>query len=270
MSAPLQGQVAIVTGAARGLGRGYALRLAKLGADVVIADVNLQSAREFNEALTAATVPDEVRAFGVRSLGVQADLRRRDGARDLVARTLAEFGRIDILVNNAGGAFTPIDRSRASQVPDEDTEAMLDVNYRSALYCCQEALPSMRERRSGVIVNVATMAALDPSRTVGRMVPYAVAKGAVLQYTRFLASEVGPDGIRVNCISPGSMLTERVKQQAAARGMQDERELKRIPLRRFGEVEDCANVLEFLVTPLSAYVTGQCISVCGGQVLTPS
>jgi NAD(P)-dependent dehydrogenase (short-subunit alcohol dehydrogenase family) len=114
------------------------------------------------------------------------------------------------------------------------------------------------------------MAALDASRTAARLVPYAVAKGAVVQYTRYLAAEVGPQGIRVNCLSPGSMLTQRIKVQAAARGMQDERELKRIPLRRFGEVEDCANVLEFLVTPLSAYVTGQCLSVCGGQVLTPS
>jgi NAD(P)-dependent dehydrogenase (short-subunit alcohol dehydrogenase family) len=265
---PLQGQVAIVTGAARGLGRAYALRLAKLGADVVIADVNLESAREFGEELSAPGVPDEVRAVGRRSLGVQADLRKRDGAREVVRATVEQFGRIDILVNNAGGAFTPVERSAASQMPDEDTDLMLDVNYRSALYCCQEALPTMRAQGSGVIVNVATMAALDASRTGGRLAPYAIAKGAVIQLTRFLASEAGPDGIRVNCISPGGMLTQRIKAQAAGRGMQNERELKRIPLRRFGEVEDCANVLEFLVTPLSGYVTGQCISVCGGQVLT--
>jgi NAD(P)-dependent dehydrogenase (short-subunit alcohol dehydrogenase family) len=267
---PLQGQVAIVTGAARGLGRGYALRLAKLGADVVIADVDLASAREFGEELTAPGVPEEVRGLGRRSLGVQGDLRRREGAQALVQRTMAEFGRIDILVNNAGGAFTPVERSLASQMTDEDTDAMLDVNYRSALCCSQEVLPAMRARRSGVIVNIATMAALDASRTAGRLAPYAVAKSAVLTLTRYLAAEVGPDGIRVNCIAPGSMLTERIRKQAAARGMQNEKELKRIPLRRFGEVEDCANVLEFLVTPLSAYVTGQCISVCGGQVLTPS
>jgi NAD(P)-dependent dehydrogenase (short-subunit alcohol dehydrogenase family) len=267
---PLQGQVAIVTGAARGLGRGYALRLAKLGADVVIADVNLESAREFGEELSAPSVPDEVRALGRRSLGVQADLRTRDGARDVVRKTIEAFGRVDILVNNAGGAFTPVERSTASQMPDEDIDVMLDVNYRSALYCCQEALPAMRAQGSGVIVNVATMAALDPSRTAGRLAPYAIAKGAVVQLTRFLASEAGPHGIRVNCISPGAMLTQRIKAQSAERGMQNDRELKRIPLRRFGEVEDCANVLEFLVTPLSAYVTGQCISVCGGQVLTPS
>jgi NAD(P)-dependent dehydrogenase (short-subunit alcohol dehydrogenase family) len=266
----LAGQVAIVTGAARGLGRAYALRLAALGADVVIADIDLDSAREFDEALAAASVPDEVRALGRRSLGVQGDLTQRAAARELVARTLAEFGRIDILVNNAGGAFTPVERSTATQVPDEDTALMFGVNYLSTLYCCQEAAPAMRAQRSGVIVNIATMAALDAAKTLGRLVPYAVAKGAVLQYTRFLANELGPDGIRVNCLSPGSMLTQRIRKQSEGRGMHSEKEMRRIPLRRFGEVEDCANVLEFLVTPLSGYVTGQCISVCGGQVLTPS
>jgi NAD(P)-dependent dehydrogenase (short-subunit alcohol dehydrogenase family) len=251
----LQGQVAIVTGAARGIGRAYAHRLAQLGANVVISDINLDSAREFDEELTAATVPDEIRAMGRRSIGVQGDLTQRAAARELVERTLAEFGHIDILVNNAGGAFTPVDRSTASQVPDEDTALMFGVNYMATLYCCQEALPTMRARKSGVIVNIGTMSALDASRTAGRLVPYSVAKAAVIQYTRYLAAEVGRDGIRVNCLSPG---------------MHTEKEMKRIPLQRFGDVEDCANVLEFLVTPLSGYVTGQVISVCGGAVLAPS
>jgi NAD(P)-dependent dehydrogenase (short-subunit alcohol dehydrogenase family) len=266
----LQGQVAIVTGAARGIGRAYAHRLAQLGANVVISDINLDSAREFDEELTAATVPDEIRAMGRRSIGVQGDLTQRAAARELVERTLAEFGHIDILVNNAGGAFTPVDRSTASQVPDEDTALMFGVNYMATLYCCQEALPTMRARKSGVIVNIGTMSALDASRTAGRLVPYSVAKAAVIQYTRYLAAEVGRDGIRVNCLSPGGMLTARIRKQSEGRGMHTEKEMKRIPLQRFGDVEDCANVLEFLVTPLSGYVTGQVISVCGGAVLAPS
>ena len=266
----LQGQVAIVTGAARGIGRAYALRLAQLGADVVISDINLDSAREFDEELSAASVPDEIRALGRRSIGVQGDLTRRPDARELVARTLAEFGRIDILVNNAGGAFTPVERSTASLVPDEDTAAMFGVNYMTTLYCCQEVAPAMRAQKSGVIVNVATMVALDAAKSGTRLVPYAVAKSAVVQYTRFLAAELGPDGVRVNCLSPGGMLTARIRKQSAGRNMHTEKEMRRIPLQRFGEVEDCANVLEFLVTPLSGYVTGQCISVCGGAVLTPS
>jgi len=266
----LEGQVAIVTGAARGLGRAYALRLASLGADVVIADINLDAAREFDEELTAATVPDEVRAMGRRSIGVQGDLTRREGARALMERTLAEFGRIDILVNNAGGAFSPVERSAASRFTDEDMAQMFGVNYHSAVYCCQEAAPAMRAQKSGVIVNVATMVALDAAKSGANLTPYSVAKAAVLHYTRHLATELGPDGIRVNCLSPGGMLTQRIRKQSEGRNMHTEKEMRRIPLRRFGEVEDCANVLEFLVTPLSGYVTGQCISVCGGTVLTPS
>lgn len=266
----LAGQVAIVTGAARGIGRAYAHRLAQLGADVAIADIDLDSAREFDEALTAPTVMDEIRAMGRRSIGVQGDLTRRGAARELVARTLAELGRIDILVNNAGGAFTPVERSTALQMPDEDMAAMHGVNYLTMVHCCQEAAPAMRERKSGAIVNVATMVALDPAKAGGRLAPYAIAKTAVVQYTRLLAAELGPDGIRVNCISPGGMLTARILKQSAGRNMHTEKETRRIPLRRFGNSEDCANVLEFLVTPLSGYVTGQCISVCGGAVLTPS
>jgi NAD(P)-dependent dehydrogenase (short-subunit alcohol dehydrogenase family) len=266
----LQGQVAIVTGAARGLGRAYALRLASLGADVVIADIDLDSAKQFDETLTAATVPDEVRSMGRRSIGVQGDLTRRDAARSLVERTLAEFGRIDILVNNAGGAFSPVERSAASKFTDEDMAQMFGVNYHSTVHCCQEAVPAMRAQGGGVIVNVATMVALDASKSGASLVPYSVAKAAVLHYTRHLATELGPDGIRVNCLSPGGMLTQRIRKQSEGRNMHTEKEMRRIPLRRFGEVEDCANVLEFLVTPLSGYVTGQCISVCGGAVLTPS
>ncbi|VTU36469.1 3-oxoacyl-[acyl-carrier-protein] reductase FabG [Variovorax sp. PBS-H4] len=266
----LRGQVAIVTGAARGIGRAYAHRLAQLGADVVIADLNLASAKEFDEELTAATVMDEIRAMGRRSIGVQGDLTQRAAAKELVARTLDEFGRIDILVNNAGGAFSPVERSTAALMPDEDIAAMHDVNYMTTLHCCQEAAPSMRERKFGVMVNVGTMVALDASKAGGRLAGYAIAKAAVIQYTRLLATELGPDGIRVNCLSPGGMLTARIRKQSEGRGMHTEKEARRIPLRRFGTEEDCANVLEFLVTPLSGYVTGQCISVCGGAVLTPS
>lgn len=265
----LEGKRAVVTGAARGLGRAYALRLASLGADVAVVDIDLNAAAEFNEALSAPTVPDEIRAMGRRSIGIQGDLTKRQDVERVFAEAMAAFGRIDVLVNNAGGAITPIERSTASVAPDEDIEKNLDVNLRTAMYCCQTVAPIMKAQGGGVIVNVATMAALT---VIGRglLSHYGVAKAAVVQYTRYLAAELGPDGIRANCISPGPIQTSRVVAQAAARGIVRPDDARRIPLRRLGTTEDCANVLEFLATDLSSYVTGQCISVCGGSVLSPS
>ncbi len=266
----LQDQVAIVTGAARGIGRAFALRLARLGCHVVIADLKLDGAAEFGESLTAASVPDEVIALGRRSIGVQGDLTRREDVQRLVQRTLEEFSRVDILVNNAGGAVAPIESSRASQMSDEDMTRMFDLNLMSAIYCSQAVIPQMRRQRCGNIINVASTLGLDAAHRGGLLAHYGIAKGAVVQFTRFLAAEVGPDGIRVNCLAPGSTATARVVSQAKARGIVGEADLPKIPLRRLGTVEDMAGPLEFLATDLSSYVTGQCISVCGGKVLTPS
>ncbi|MEP6873772.1 MAG: SDR family NAD(P)-dependent oxidoreductase [Burkholderiales bacterium] len=265
----LQGKVAIVTGAARGLGRAFALRLARMGADVVIADLNLDGAAEFGEQLGAASVPDEIRALGRRSLGVQGDLRERTAADQLIERTNAEFGRIDILVNNAGGALGAVERSFASSATGEDWEFMLQLNLMSTIYCCQAAVPHLR-RRGGVIVNLASKAGLDPAARGGRLAPYGIAKTGVIQYTRFLANELGPHGIRVNCIAPGAIATARVVAQAGARNIGTAADAAAIPLGRLGTAEDVAGVLEFFVSEQAAYVTGQCLSVCGGKVLTPS
>ncbi len=174
-----------------------------------------------------------------------------------------------MLVNNAGGALTPVEQSTASVAPEADIAMMVDVNLMSAIHCCQAVVPIMRALGGGVIVNVATMAAVTVAPG-GRLAPYGVAKAAVVQYTRYLAAELGPEGIRANCISPGPIQTSRVMAQAAARGIARPDDARRIPLRRLGTTEDCANVLEFLATNLSSYVTGQCISVCGGSVLSPS
>ncbi|MDB5400320.1 MAG: uncharacterized protein JWQ55_2338 [Rhodopila sp.] len=265
----LEGKCAVVTGAARGLGRAYALRLAHLGADVAIVDINLAAAAEFHEALTAPSVPDEIRATGRKSIGLEGDLSQREAVQRIFADVIAAFGRIDVLVNNAGGAITPIERSTASIVPDEDIKAILDANMMSTIYCCQAVAPIMKDQGGGVIVNISTMAAIT---VVGRgvLAHYGMAKAAVAQYTRYLAAELGPDGIRANCVSPGPIQTSRVVAQAAARGIVRPDDARRIPLRRLGTTEDCANVLEFLATDLSSYVTGQCISVCGGSVLSPS
>jgi NAD(P)-dependent dehydrogenase (short-subunit alcohol dehydrogenase family) len=266
---PLLGKVAVVTGAARGLGRAYALRLASLGADVAVIDIKLDGAAEFGEQLNAASVPAEIEQMGRRSIGIEADLTQRVQAEAAIGQALNSLGRIDILVNNAGGALTPAERSHASITPEEDNRFLFDVNYMSTVFCCQAAAAAMKAQGSGVIVNISSQSGVTTYKG-GLLACYAASKAAVAQYTRYLAAELGPFGIRANCLSPGVMLTARVAAQAAARGVGTDEEARQVPLRRLGQVEDCAGVLEFLTTDLSQYVTGQVISVCGGAVLTPS
>lgn len=265
----LQGKTAVVTGGARGLGRAYALRLAALGADVAIIDINLDGAAEFGERLGAPSVAAEIELLGRRSLGLQADLTHRDQALRAIESVFKAFGRVDILVNNAGGALTPAERSHASLTPEEDTRLLMDVNFMGTVHCCQAVAPIMKGQGSGVIINISSQSGIT-TYNQGLLAAYAASKAAVTHYTRYLAAELGPHGIRANCLAPGVMLTARVAAQAAARGIGTDAEAAKLPLRRLGQVEDCAGVLEFLVTDLSQYVTGQVISVCGGAVLTPN
>jgi NAD(P)-dependent dehydrogenase (short-subunit alcohol dehydrogenase family) len=266
----LKGKTAIVTGGARGLGRAYALRLAGLGADVAILDLNLGGAAEYGEALAAPSVAAEIEQMERRGLGIQADLSVQTEAQAAIDTVLAAFGQVDILVNNAGGHVTPAERSDASTIPADDLRELLDANFLSTVFCCQAVAPAMKQRGHGVIVNTSSQAGVTTYGHQGRIAGYAAAKAAVAQYTRYLAAELGPHGIRVNCLAPGVMLTARVAAQAAARGIGTDEQVQGVPLRRFGRVEDCAGVVEFLTTDLSQYVTGQVISVCGGAVLTPS
>ena len=262
----LEGRVALVTGGARGLGRAYVLRLAGLGADVVVNDINLSAAKEFGEELTAPTVMDEVRKLGRRSLGIEADVTDYRQVERMVQNVVNQFGRLDILVNNAGGYLAPFERSKPTQVPPEDVKHLLDINLTSAMYCCQVASKPMREQRWGRIVNVASQAGLK-SQDDGFMVAYGVAKAGVINYTRYLAAELGPFGINVNCIAPAWILSSRAVAQGRNTPETRARLESQIALRRLGLPEDCAKVVEFLVTDLSDYVTGQTINVCGGFVL---
>jgi NAD(P)-dependent dehydrogenase (short-subunit alcohol dehydrogenase family) len=265
----LSGKVAVVTGGARGMGRAFAHRLAQLGADVAVLDIDLNGAAQFNEQLTAASVPDEIIAMGRRSMGVQADLSDRAAATSAIQQVEQGLGRVDILVNCAGGMLTPMESSAASLTPDEDLRKLFSFNFDSMLYCCQAVIPGMRTRGGGVIVTLSSQTGVSVYPG-GLMAGYAAAKAAVTQYTRYLAAEVGPWGIRANAIAPGIILTSRVASQAAKRAVGSDAQAMMLPLRRLGTAQDCVGVMEFLVTDLSSYVTGQCICVDGGAVLTPS
>lgn len=264
---PLLGKVALVTGAARGLGRSYALRLAQLGADVVINDIDLYAARQYNEPLAegAETVSDEIRMLGRRSIGIVASVTDQEAVQDMVGQIKAEFGRVDLLVNNAGGQLAPNERSYAGSMPREDYEWIMGINLTGTIYCCQAVAPLMKEQQSGKIVNVGSQAGLRASAEGnGFFAHYSVAKAGIHQYTRVLAAEMGPYNVNVNCIAPGLVLSSRAL--AGGRGSPEARARSEpsIALRRLGTPEDCAKVVQFLCTDLSDYVTGQIIVIDGG------
>jgi NAD(P)-dependent dehydrogenase (short-subunit alcohol dehydrogenase family) len=267
---PLLDRVAVVTGAARGIGRACVLRLARQGAHIVIADLDLQAARKFGETLDGESVEEEVRRLGRQALSLELDLTEEAAAAELVKQTLAKFGRIDILVNNAGGVVAPMEGSDAAGMSLADLRKIFDVNLMSTIHCAQAAAVPMRREGSGSIINMASMAGLDPSQRQGRLAHYGMAKTSVIQFTRFLAHELGPDGVRVNAVAPGTIATARIKHLAAERGIGQSSDLEHIPLRRLGTAEDIAGVVQFLAGDDASYVTGQCISACGGRVLTPS
>lgn len=267
MEQSLRGRTAIVTGGAGGMGRSHALRLARLGADVAIFDVDLLVGRQWNEQLTADSVVEEIRALGVAGLAVEVDLTDAVATDAAVAQVVREWGFIDILVNNAGGAITPYDRSTPTGTSDEDARRVVDVNFFSTVNCCRAAAPHLR-RPGAAIVNIAT-GGVDLEVAGARLAIYAAAKAAVVRYTRSLAVELGPDGTRVNAISPGYIETARIRALAASRPAVGTEVTKAVPLGRPGVEEDVSAVVEFLTGDLSRYVTGECIRVTGGMHLMP-
>ena len=272
----LQGKVALVTGGARGLGRGYALRLARLGADVAIIDRNLRGADvyEFERStLTADTVMAEIQALGVRAMGLEADLTDRAAAEAAIGEVATKMGRLDIVVANAGGGtvlfadekqggegsnqvLDEMTTGTPSNTPEEMLTRVMDINVKTCMYTCMAATPYLKAAGGGRIVTVSSTAGVDAR---GAYHPYGTAKAAIIHYTRSLAQELGPFNINVNAIAPGIIRTGRLGDRA-------DRAKEVVALQREGTIDDCAGVVEFLVTDLSAYVTGRTILIDGGML----
>jgi 3-oxoacyl-[acyl-carrier protein] reductase len=268
----LSGRVAFVTGGSRGLGRADALTLARAGADVVVADLLVESelseetdrygalatvARQQGLVHTEETV-EEIRGMGRRALAVRCDVTDRAQVDAAVARTVEELGSVDILVNNAGtldhvGQF----QNQSPELWQRD----LDVNLTGAFNCAQAVWPHMKERGWGRIVNMASVAG-----TLGGFgqASYSTTKAGLLGLTKTLAMEGGRHGITCNAIVPGVIGTEAYHLANAA---MNERILNRTVLRRPGEPQDIANAIAFLCSDLASYVTGIELNVAGGVEL---
>jgi NAD(P)-dependent dehydrogenase (short-subunit alcohol dehydrogenase family) len=255
----LEGRVAIVTGAGRGIGRATALELARLGADVAVAELDGDGAERTTK---------DVRALGRRALAVPTDVTRRADLAGMVDRVRGDLGRIDILVNNAGiyRAAAPLD------VTEEHWDAIMTVNARAVFFASQAVLPVMIAQRRGAIVNLASMAGKIGSAT---NLPYNASKAAVVSMTKSLALAHAKDGIRINCVCPGfvetDMWTTVAREQGAVLGIAPEEFTRRraamVPLGRMELAEDVAAVIGFLASDRAGYMTGQALSVDGGLVM---
>jgi 3-oxoacyl-[acyl-carrier protein] reductase len=260
----LQGRVALVTGGARGIGQSHALRLAQLGADVAVNDINLQSFKEFDETIDADSIEELIERHGVRCKGYEANVCLEDEAKGMVEKVVEDFGRVDILINNAGGiAGKPAD-SYASSVSLEDLTATIDRNLMGTIFCSQAAAPHMKAQEWGRIVNTSSQAGLR-SQGWGVYASYGVAKAGVIAYTKYLAQELGEHNITVNCLAPAFVATERLMRQSFNR-VEDVRKELRVPLGRLAEPDDVSKVVEFFVTDLGDYITGQTLAICGGAI----
>jgi 3-oxoacyl-[acyl-carrier protein] reductase len=246
----LQGKTAIVTGAARGIGLAIADTLVANGARVGYADVDLQTASQ--EAAKSGNIALDI------------DIRKEDSVQAGVARAMEEFGRLDILVNNAG-VNTAKYRVNIDQFPLDEWERILSVDLTGTYLMSRAAVREMLKQREGRIVNIASVLGVIPARL---QCAFTSAKAGVVHLTRTLAIELGESGILVNCVAPGSTLTEGTRQlfysDNAAEADRAKRVLSHIPLGRPGTVEEMAQAVLFFVAPESSYITGQTLCVDGG------
>jgi 3-oxoacyl-[acyl-carrier protein] reductase len=251
-SCDLQGKVAVVTGASSGIGRATAEALASNGARVII---NFHRNESGAEAARTKIVTG-----GGSAITVQADVTRASEVQSLIEQSVAEFGPIDIMVNNAGSL---VERLKILELTEERWDEVIDLNLKSAFLCCRAVAGSMMERKMGAIVNVSSIA----GRTGGALgsIHYSAAKGGLITFTKGLAKELAPFGVRVNAVSPGVIDTPYHEQFSSPEMMKTYAGL--IPLGRVGTPQEVGKVICFLVSEAASYLAGETIEINGGMFM---
>lgn len=244
----LEGKNALITGAAQGIGKSVALALAKEGANVAIADLNIESAQE-----TAR----EVSACGVKSIAIKLDVSKQDDVKAAFGSFTGELGALDILVNNAGITRDTL----VLRMKEEDWDAVLNINLKGAFLCSKEAIKIMAKQRSGKIINISSVVAFmgNPGQA-----NYSASKAGLIGLTKTIAKEYAGRGIRANAVAPGFIRTAMT--DILSDEVRDEMK-KAIPLGQFGTPEDVANAIIFLTSKEGDYITGQVIHVNGGMYM---
>ncbi|MEG0033019.1 MAG: 3-oxoacyl-[acyl-carrier-protein] reductase [Mucinivorans sp.] len=243
----LDGKVALITGAARGIGKAIAMEYAQNGAQIAFTDLAAPEVMAATEA--------EVAALGVKAKGYCSNASDYQAAQDVVAQIIKDFGKIDILVNNAGITRDGL----LMRMSEEQWDLVIGVNLKSAFNLTKAVTPSMMKQRSGSIINMSSVVGVSGNAGQAN---YAASKAGLIGFTKSVAQELGSRGIRCNAIAPGFIITEmtgklpeEVREAWAAK----------IPLRRGGTPQDVARACVFLASELSSYVSGQVIHVCGGM-----
>jgi 3-oxoacyl-[acyl-carrier protein] reductase len=243
----LEGKVALVTGAGRGIGKAIALRFAQEGANVAFTDLAV------NEAVEETV--KEIEAMGVKAKAYASNAANFDETHEVVKQVVEDFGRIDVLVNNAGITKDGL----MMRMSEAQWDAVINVNLKSAFNFIHAVTPVMAKQRSGSIINMSSVVGV--SGNAGQC-NYSASKAGMIGLAKSIAKEMGPRGIRANCIAPGFIITDMTNQ--LSQEIKDQW-AQQIPMRRGGTPEDVANVALFLASDLSGYVSGQTIHCCGAM-----
>jgi len=250
----LKNKVAIITGARRGMGRSHALTLAKAEAKVVVADISQEDCQK---------VVEEIKKAGGEAIAVKCDVAKKEEADNMVKAAVEKWGKVDILVNNAGICqFKPF-----LELTEEEWDRTLDINLKGYFLCAQAAAKEMVKQKSGVIINIASVAMGQQGIGFPNIVHYCASKGGIVGMTEALAVELAPFNIRVNAIAPGMIETpmiDPVKQDSKTM----EAMLARVPMHRVGKPEEVSNLVLFLASNESSYMTGSTVIIDGGWLAT--